>query len=103
MEIENHHKLKRAKRRIEEIKKFYKHLVAYTLFNIILTFFWSFSFKLYGDVIFSNKMNDDGFLHYPIWLVWGFLVLIHAIKTFGFPNLFSSKWEEKKIKDYMKK
>ncbi len=92
----------RAKLRVEEIKKFYKHLVTYTLVNLFLTFVWDFSFKIFRDFIVSNQFDSDGFTHIPIWLVWGIFLIFHGLKTFGYLNLFGEDWEQRKIDEFMK-
>jgi hypothetical protein len=95
-------KLMKAKQRVEEIKKFYKHVVTYIVVNLFLAFVWNFSFKLFGNFIVSNQSDDDGFKHIPIWLIWGIFLILDALKTFGFFNLFGKDWEERKIKEFMK-
>ena len=95
-------KLQKAKQKVEEIKKFYKHVITYVLVNLFLTFVWTFKFKIFGDVIFSNQYNSEGFKHIPFWLVWGIFLLFDALKTFGFITVFDKKWEERKIEEYMK-
>ena len=102
MENLNDKKLIRAKLRVEEIKEFYKHLVIYILVNLFLTFVWNFSFKLFGDFIVSNQFDGDGFTYIPIWFIWGIFLIIDALKTFGFLNLFGKDWEERKIDEFMK-
>ncbi|MDX6746195.1 2TM domain-containing protein [Polaribacter sp. PL03] len=101
MENLGNKKLIRAKHRVDEIKKFYKHIVAYILVNLFLAFVWNFSFKLFGNFIVSNQFDGDSFTHIPIWLIWGVFLALHGIKTFGFPNLFGKDWEQKKIDEFM--
>ncbi|WP_166386389.1 MULTISPECIES: 2TM domain-containing protein [unclassified Polaribacter] len=95
-------KLIRAKHRVDEIKKFYKHLVTYVLVNLFLAFIWNFSFKLFGDFIVSNQFNRGENIYLPIWFIWGVFLVFHGIKTFGFSNLFGKDWEERKIGEFMK-
>jgi hypothetical protein len=102
MKNSNQKQLLNAQNKIEEIKNFYKHLVFFILINVLLTFFWLFSFKVFGDIIISNKFNDSGFLHYPLWLVLGIILAIHALKIFVFPKVFGNTWKDKKIKELMK-
>tara|TARA_B110001454_G_scaffold216180_1_gene238971 strand:+ start:1023 stop:1349 length:327 start_codon:yes stop_codon:yes gene_type:complete len=87
-----------ARKRVEKISKFYKHLASYIVVNIFLT-----AIFIVGD------MNDeDTFIeaftdynNYKIWLYWGIGIAFQALNTFGL-NLFMSKdWEKKKIKKYM--
>lgn len=103
MENDNQTKLAIVKSKIEEIKKFYKHLVFYVFMNLLITFLGSFSFKIFGDFIVSNQYDDGGFMHYPLWLVWGFFLALHALKVFVFPDVFGNRWKEKKIKELMNK
>ncbi|KGL60770.1 MULTISPECIES: 2TM domain-containing protein [unclassified Polaribacter] len=102
MENLSEKKLLRAKLRVEEIKKFYKHVVTYILVNLFLAFVWNFSFKIVGDFKVSNQFDGDGFTHIPIWLVWGIFLAFHSLKTFGYLNLFGKDWGERKIKEFMK-
>lgn len=102
MKSVNDKKLLKAKLKVEELKKFYEHVVAYVLVNLFLAFVWNFSFKLFGNFIVSNQFDGGNFTHIPIWLIWGVFLLLHAFKTFGFLNLFGSDWEERKIEEYMK-
>ena len=102
MENTNENKLLKAKLRVEEIKKFYKHLTIYVLVNLFLTFVWKFSFKIFGNFIVSNQFDVDGFAHIPIWLLWGLFLVLHGLKTFGYLTFFSKDWEERKIKEFMK-
>jgi hypothetical protein len=95
-------KMMRAKQKVEDIKKFYKHLVTYIVVNLFLTFVWSFSFKLFGDFIVSNQFDGEGFKHIPIWLIWGIFLIFDAFKTFDFLNIFGKDWEERKIEEFMK-
>ncbi|TXD52874.1 2TM domain-containing protein [Polaribacter sp. IC063] len=102
MDTSQNKKLIRAKERIEDIKKFYKHIVTYVLINLFLAFVWDFTFKIFGDFVISNQFDGDNFTSLPIWLIWGIFLAAHAIKTFGFPNAFGKDWEERKIKEFMK-
>jgi hypothetical protein len=96
-------KLKRAVQRVAEIKKFYKHAVAYILINLFFGFIWNFSFKLVGGFIVSNQFYGGDQNHLPIWFLWGILLILHAAKVFGFPNLFNKDWEDRKVKEYLNK
>ncbi|MBU3012583.1 2TM domain-containing protein [Polaribacter vadi] len=94
-------KLQKAKQKVEAIKNFYKHVITYVLVNLFLTFVWSFKFKIFGDLIFSNQYNSEGFKHIPFWLVGGIFLLFDALRTFGFFTFFDKNWEERKIKEFM--
>ena len=74
----------RAQERVEEIKGFYTHLIAYLMINPFLIFvnyytYWDFQwfwFPLFG---------------------WGIGLATHALKIYG----FGSQWEERKIRKLM--
>ena len=95
-------KLKKALQRVEEIKKFYKHVVAYTLINLLLAFVWNFSFKLVGDFVISNQFDGGDHKYLPIWFLWGIFLVLHGVKTFAFPNVFGKDWEARKVDEFMK-
>jgi hypothetical protein len=89
-----------AHKRVAEIKKFYKHLGTYLIIN----------FFFIGRRIYSDIEHGDSFLeaftdidNYNFFFWWGVFLIFHAIKVFGFPNLFNKEWEERKIKEYMNK
>ena len=74
----------RAQQRVEEIKSFYTHLIAYVMINPFLIFvnyytYWDFQwfwFPLFG---------------------WGIGLATHALQIYG----FGSQWEERKIRRLM--
>ncbi len=82
-------KYDRAKKRVEEFKGFYRHLITYI---IVITFF---------AVI--NLLTNPGF---PWFLIiaffWGIGLIANAISVFRKRGIFSKEWEDKKIKEYMK-
>ncbi|WP_298546392.1 2TM domain-containing protein [uncultured Aquimarina sp.] len=98
---------KKAKKRVKEERSFYGHATVYVVMNIII-----FLFKIeLGDYI-----NDEGYNNYLPWnlistpLLWGLGLLGHGLWTFREKNglekllnqsIFSKKWEDKKIKEFM--
>jgi hypothetical protein len=87
----NDEKYERAKRRVEELKKFYANLVTYTVINVIL--------------IIINLVTGPGSLwFYWVTIFWGAVILLHASKVFVLRGKFlGEEWEEKKIKELMEK
>jgi len=77
-----------AKKRVEEIKGFYFHLVTYVIINAVL--------------IIINLLTSPEYLWF-IWPIvgWGVGLLIHAFTVFS--NLWGKSWEERKIKEIMEK
>jgi hypothetical protein len=78
----------KAKERVEEIKSFYLHLVAYLLVNSVL--------------VVINLLTSPEYLWF-IWPImgWGIGLVIHGISVFG--GLWGKSWEDRKIKEIMEK
>ena len=87
----NDEKYEKAKKRVEELRKFYGNLVTYTVINVIL--------------IIINLVTSPGSLwFYWVTIFWGIAILLHASKVFVFRGKFlGEEWEEKKIKEIMEK
>ena len=75
-----------ARKRVNEIKEFYQHLLVYVLVN-------AFLFAV-------NKLTSPGH-NWFIWplLGWGLGLVLHALSVFG--ALWGRSWEERKIKELM--
>jgi len=75
-----------AKKRVNEIKEFYQHLLVYVLVNAFL--------------FVVNKLTSPGH-NWFIWplLGWGLGLVLHALSVFG--ALWRRSWEERKIKELM--
>lgn len=94
-------KLARAKKRIKEIKNFYRHLTFYLLVNTfltILTNYYDVSITLFQD---SNANYESVIAQNPVWYVWGVFLLANAIKVFVLPSIMGKGWRNKKIEKYM--
>jgi len=87
----NEEKYEAAKKRVEELKKFYGNLITYAVINVIL--------------IIINLVTSPGSLwFYWVTIFWGIGILLHASKVFVLKSKFLGKeWEEKKIKEIMEK
>jgi uncharacterized membrane protein YecN with MAPEG domain len=87
----NEERYKKAKKRVEELKKFYGNVVTYVAINIIL--------------IIINLVTSPGTLwFYWVTIFWGIAILLHASRVFILRGRFlGEEWEEKKIRDLMEK
>lgn len=87
-----------ARKRVEKISKFYKHLASYVIVNIFLS-----AIFIAGDMNDGDTFNEAVFDYhnYKIWLYWGIGVLFQALNTFGIRLFFNKDWEQKKIEKYM--
>ncbi|MDD1774708.1 MAG: 2TM domain-containing protein [Methanobacterium sp.] len=78
----------RAKKRVDELKGFYGHLMAFIVVNVFLAV--------------VNFLTTPGFPWFLfITFFWGIGLISHALTVFSKRGLFSKEWEERKIKQYM--
>ncbi|HMB63986.1 MAG TPA: 2TM domain-containing protein [Eudoraea sp.] len=97
-------KLRRAKKRVGEIKGFYNHVKAFVIVNIVLFLIRADVFKF----ITAEGISED--VHFMDWLslnflitpvLWGIGLVIHAIYVHRHRFKFIGDWEEKQIQRYM--
>ena len=93
-------KFERAKKRVEELKKFYKHLAFYVVINGFLIARRIYKDIEYGDT-FTEAFTDVD--NYRLFFWWGVILAIHAINTFRFDFIFGKNWEKRKIEEEMNK
>lgn len=81
----------KAKKRVEELKKFYSNLVTYIVINIVL-------------IIINLVTNPGSLWFYWVTIFWGIAILLHASRVFIFKGKFlGEEWEEKKIKEIIER
>jgi len=80
----------RAKKRMEEVKSFYSHLLVYIAVN--------------AGLFLLNIVTSPGHLwfYWPL-IGWGIGLSIHGVSVFGTQKLLGKDWEERKIKEIMEK
>ncbi|MBP1166516.1 MULTISPECIES: 2TM domain-containing protein [unclassified Chryseobacterium] len=79
-----------AQTRTHNIRKFYKSIFIFALFAVLII----------PDDIFGEKMiRFHLFDRYTILAIWGFIILVKAVKLF----LFDSEWEKDMIEKELKK
>ncbi len=93
-------KLKRAKRRLEELKGFYWHLAAYVGVNSFITITKLVRNMANGETL-SQAFFDFG--TFAVWLFWGIGIFFHALKVYSYNPIFSKEWEERQIQKYIEK
>ncbi len=77
----------RAKERMEAVKSFYGHLVAYCIVIPIL-------------VVINYNTTSFPWVIFPAF-GWGFSVVAHGMKAYGYNPLWGKSWEEKKMRQFM--
>lgn len=83
------YKFEKAKQRVIKLKQFYEHLIMFIIVSLGLSIL----------NYYQNGWKNPWFL----WALvsWGVGVGFHALFTFGQTVFFGSKWEEKKIKEFL--
>lgn len=105
-------KLALAQKRVRNLKKFYNHLKAYIIVNLILLVLKYRALDFFAD---KAVVHDQNFLYWFEWnvlgtpILWGIGLLFHALYVFRLkskplsdlkPN-FLKDWEERQIQKYM--
>lgn len=90
----------RAKKRVEELKQFYKHAAFYIVIN---GFF--IVRRIYKDIEYGDSVIEalTDFSNYRLFFWWGIILIFHGINTFRFDFFFGKNWEDRKIKEEMDK
>ncbi len=89
----------RAKKRVAELKGFYKHASIYLVINgfFILR-------RIYVDISYGDSFIEaiTAISNYRFFFWWGVGLLVHGLNTYRH-HFFSKKWEERKIQEEMNK
>ncbi|TKJ42284.1 histidine kinase [candidate division LCP-89 bacterium B3_LCP] len=88
--MDENQRYERARKRVEEIKGFYTHLLVYVLVNIFLVLF--------------NWFSSPGhwWFQWPL-IGWGIGLAVHWLSIFGLGSFLGKEWEERKIKEIVEK
>jgi len=89
-DLEKDKKYLRARKRVNDLKEFYRHLLAYCLFIPFLVFinyktYWEFKWFWFSVI------------------GWGIGLSFHAFRVFVNNDILGSKWEARKIEELMRK
>lgn len=104
-------KLKRAQKRVKNLKGFYRHLRVFIVVNILLMFV---KFRAF-DFFTEKGITDQGFIDWFEWniigtpVLWGVGLGFHALYVFvlksrplkEYTPKFYKQWEERQIEKYM--
>lgn len=88
-------KFEKAKKRVQSISGFYKHLSAYILVNLFLIVIKAINLDP-GEKFFEFSTFSTAFF-------WGIGLAFHALGVFGKNMFLGNDWEEKKIREIMEK
>lgn len=93
--FEEQKRLERARKKVESIKLFYKHLGIYSLVNIFL---------ITGKLFTLDP--EESFFQFSTFtpaVFWGIGVVCHAFGVFGTDFFLGDDWEERKMNELMEK
>jgi hypothetical protein len=88
--MDDQERYERARKRVEEIKGFYVHLVVYVLVNL-------------GLFLINIISSPETLWFYWPLIGWGIGLVAHGFGVFGLPGVLGEDWEEKKIRQIMEK
>lgn len=78
-------KLKRAKKQVAELKKFYTHLAIYLGVMVLL-------------FVVDYQDRGNWWIQWPA-VGWGIILVIQGVSI----GIFNSEWEDKKVKELMER
>ena len=87
--FEEQNRYERAKKKVQELRGFYSHLIIYLIF--VPVFIWL-------------NLRSTGFpwAIFPI-VGWGLGVASHAAEVYDYNIFFGKDWEERKIREFLDK
>jgi lipopolysaccharide/colanic/teichoic acid biosynthesis glycosyltransferase len=88
--VEEKERYEKAKKRVEDIKGFYVHLMVYIAVNL--------------GIFLINLFSSPGVWWFKWALIgWGIGLAAHGLSVFIFSSVMSKEWEDRKIKELMGK
>jgi len=91
----------KVRKRVQDIKGFYSHLVAYIIVNIFISGFVMYGLSYAEGYEFSEAITEFGV--FSTWLFWGIGLFFHWLGVFGYTMFgFGKDWERRKIQEFMK-
>ena len=106
METKKRLKYRRAKKKVKDIKGFYKHVTAFVIVNII---FFIFKTRIFQRVLSETNTADFNIESWLNWnyginmLLWGIVLLTHGLYAHRYKFSFIKSWENKKMRELMNK
>ena len=78
--------LERARKRVEDLRGFYTHLMVYLVVN--------------GGLVLLDLALGDEWWFYWVAIPWGIGLAAHGVSIFA-GRFFDSDWEQRKIESYL--
>lgn len=87
-----------AMKRVERLRKFYTHIMAYVIITIAILLVRVLRDHIYND-LFDIIMSNT--ILFFVWLGWSIGLIVHAFILFILPLFIGKDWKEKKIREFM--
>ncbi|MEN8788919.1 MAG: 2TM domain-containing protein [Flavobacteriaceae bacterium] len=102
--IDYNQRREKAKKKVEELKKFYAHVRVYIVINVLILLLRG---HLLDFLMGKTDTYDPGFAHWidlnalitPIF--WGIGLLFHGIYVYRHKFGFLKQWEERQIRKFI--
>lgn len=91
----NEDKIKRARKRVAELKGFYVHLTVYILVNAFILV------SIYLSTLRENEVFWQ-WEHFFVLFAWGIGLFFHAVGVFKLNPFFGKDWEQRQIEKYIR-
>lgn len=79
---------RRAKARVDTLRRFYGHLTTYIVVNLCL-------------FLINIAFDRDDLWFLWVLIIWGIFVVLEMVSIFAFRPRFDQDWEERKIREYL--
>ncbi len=81
---------RRAKARVDTLRRFYGHLTTYIVVNSCL-------------FLINIAFDRDDLWFLWVLIIWGIFVVLEMVSVFAFRPRFDQDWEERKIREYLER
>lgn len=91
-------KYQKAKLRVEKVRGFYTHFGIFVLINLMII-----GLKVW-DNLGSWAEFTERLLTFDVlssFIIWGAILIVHALTVFVFPSFMGYEWQERKIEQFM--
>ncbi|WP_394971227.1 2TM domain-containing protein [uncultured Croceitalea sp.] len=92
----------KAQKRVKELKGFYNHLKIFAIVNTLLYLVKSGALNPLMPKGFPTESYYFDWIHIN-FLIWGLMIVAHALILYRHKLPFLKKWEEKQIQKYIEK
>ncbi|MBD1261101.1 2TM domain-containing protein [Maribacter polysiphoniae] len=93
----------KAKKRVDQIKDFYFHLIKFAMITILILLFKGLVLKIFIE----KGVEDENILQWMEWnmllipIIWGLVLVVIGLRLFVFKANILKIWEEEQIKKYL--